>query len=91
MIISLLLITFLHVNDTVRRISFLVTPKSGCISSKLINNNVAQRWYKPSSVLPVTLLNDRKAFEIQGGVKAKKAVALLTKLADSLCSLLYKG
>lgn len=42
-------------------------------------------------MLPVTLLNDLKAFEIQGGVKAKKAVALLTKFADSLCSLLYKG
>ena len=69
----------------------MVTPESGCISSKLINNNVAQRWYKPSSMLPVTLLNDRKACEIQGGVMAKKAVALLTKFADSLCSLLYKG
>lgn len=42
-------------------------------------------------MLPVTLLNDRKACEIQGGVMAKKAVALLTKFADSLCSLLYKG
>lgn len=42
-------------------------------------------------MLPVTLLNDRKACEIQGGVKAKKAVSLLTKFADSLCSLLYKG
>ena len=42
-------------------------------------------------MLPVTLLNDHKACQIQGGVKDKKAVALLTKFADSLCSLLYKG